>query len=122
MKGSKNFAYSEFACKCQDDCKEKSGRNIDPNLVTKLQSLRDNFGPLVLTSASRCDAHNIKVGGAPKSQHRRQDDGYTKAVDVAISFNKYDFIREAMKLGLSVGIAKTFIHLDTRPNPAVFTY
>jgi len=75
-----------------------------------------------LTSSSLCDAHNVKVGGAPKIFHIRQADGYTKAVDVRISFNKYDFVRDAMNLGLAVGIAKTFIHLDTREKPAVFTY
>ena len=42
---------------------------VDPELVRKLQQLRDRIGkPISITSGYRCLAHNKAVGGDAQSQ------------------------------------------------------
>lgn len=56
---------------------------IDPNFVEICDAVREDLGiPLVVTSGTRCPAHNQAVGGAPSSAHLVQADGYSKAVDI----------------------------------------
>ncbi len=55
---SKNFKRSEFACKC--GC---GFDTVDAALIIVLQSIRDQFGALVVNSDCRCDSHNKSVGG-----------------------------------------------------------
>ncbi len=65
---SKNFTLSEFSCKCAyHDCNVTL---VSQKLVASLQSLRDVIKePLTITSAYRCERHNLEVGGVKRSQH-----------------------------------------------------
>lgn len=63
---SEHFNRSEFACKCG-----QCGFDVvDIELLGHLEDARHYFNkPLIINDACRCVAHNIKVGGSPKSQH-----------------------------------------------------
>ena len=64
---SAHFSKKEFACRC--GCGKC---DPVPELVTKLEKFRELCGnqPLHINSVCRCEKHNAKVGGSPKSQHK----------------------------------------------------
>ena len=51
-----NFSRSEMACRCGCGHDE-----MDQEFMRMLQSLRDEIGPMPVTSGFRCDAHNNDV-------------------------------------------------------------
>lgn len=62
---SKYFADYETECHC--GC---GGNIINPLLLEKLDLMREMIGgPVELSCAYRCPAHNEEVGGVPNSQH-----------------------------------------------------
>lgn len=73
LRVSDHFMLREFQCRC-------CGRvMLSARLVELLEALREAAGrPLVLTSGYRCEAHNARVGGAPRSRHMSG-----RAVDIA---------------------------------------
>jgi len=109
---SKNFNRSEFECKC-GDC---GCDTVDHTLLEMLQTIRDKFGALKITSGHRCEDHNKSVSGRPNSYHlqgRAADFQPLKAdvIDVA------NFIeQENWPHGL--GVYSDFIHLDSRNTKA----
>ena len=60
-----NFKKNEFIC---PDCKNY-GNGMASSLLDILQSLRDKYGNLIITSGYRCNSWNKKVGGATNSWH-----------------------------------------------------
>lgn len=57
---SPHFVEAELACRC---CGKLQ---INPELVTKLEALRQLVGkPVLVNSGYRCPAHNRAVGGEP---------------------------------------------------------
>ena len=60
-----NFKKSEFKC---PDC-GGYGNGIANSLVVDLQTLRDKYGSLVITSGYRCPSYNKHVGGVNNSKH-----------------------------------------------------
>jgi len=61
----KYFKPEEFACKC--GC---GASYIIPELLHKLDFARGIAKiPFIITSAHRCSAHNVKVGGVGSSSH-----------------------------------------------------
>jgi uncharacterized protein YcbK (DUF882 family) len=109
---SKNFSRREFACKC--GC----GFNaVDVDLLIGLQKLRDIAGESIrINSACRCEAHNKKVGGAAKSQHK-----FAKAADIVISGKApgemaalAEKVAEFQKGAIIVYGKDGFIHVDVR--------
>ena len=106
-----NFHRSEFACRCGcgfDD--------IDIRLVDLLQQVRDFFDvPVAIISGCRCEEHNRKIGGAPRSQHL-----YGKAADFRVlnvpPSVVYEFC-DAMNPG-GLGSYATFTHMDVRDGRA----
>lgn len=104
-----NFQRSEMACRC-------CGRaEMDETFMHRLQSLRDRFGPMRITSAYRCASHPIEAAKDMPGSHNTG-----RAVDVAVSYDKaYALIRLATQMGFTgVGVQqkgdvrKRFIHLD----------
>ncbi|QVL35757.1 YcbK family protein [Aminirod propionatiphilus] len=72
---SPSFRLAEFACPC---CKTVK---IQPELLQKLQQLRDGWGePVIITSGYRCFDHNAEVGGIEGSDHTRG-----RAADIAVA-------------------------------------
>ena len=66
---TKNFSLSEFAQRDPYRPVPQQYRANALRLARQLQALRDVVGRIIITSSYRTEAHNRKIGGAPKSQH-----------------------------------------------------
>lgn len=114
---TKNFKKSEFACKC--GCGES---NIDPAVALVWQAVRDRFGPITISSGTRCVEHNKNEGGSENSQHLTKDDGYSKAADGhphnATPEEVADWVKSVFPNGLGVGVYNGFVHIDIRHDRA----
>jgi len=111
---SKNFKSTEFDCHGDGCC---TTTEVDPKLVTYLQTIRDHFGKAVnISSGYRCATHNKSVGGAVGSRHTKG-----QAADIYINgVTPLEIARYAEQLGiLGIGLYETdedghFVHVDTR--------
>ena len=108
---TKNFKVSEFACKC--GC---GYDGIDQKVINMAQTIRDALGvPVRVNSGCRCEAHNKKVGGRPKSKHL-----LGKAADLSCSKGAEEMFQTVQRLygegrlpDLDYCIKyRTFIHID----------
>lgn len=112
---SDNFSSFEFECKCKN-CKQQM---IDTDLIDKIQNIRNILQiPLQISSGYRCPAH----------QEELKHQGYTVAVgtsthtqgiaaDILLPTKEADKERLLTLCRInfsSVGIAKTFVHVDLR--------
>ena len=91
-----------------------------PTLLNKLDQLRDLVRePLTINSSYRSEEYNKSIGGRPKSQHLLGN-----AVDIHCdnSVLRHKIVTEAGSLGLTIGVAKTFVHVDNRELPIMFLY
>ena len=106
-------------CKC--GC---GNRFIQKEAIDKLQKTRDIMqAPLIINSAARCPLHNVKVGGAPRSQHRATKVSPSTAFDISLhGLNKEDLIEAAKFAGFKgFGINyNSFLHVDNRKFSAVW--
>ena len=96
-----------------------------------LQVLRDEMqGPLWLTSGGRCDVHNFRVSTAQNKQNGIHTKG--KAADILVSGEcAMKLFEKARQIGFSgIGLfqksgtpqPQRFIHLDTKPRKALWSY
>jgi hypothetical protein len=101
-----NFSPGEpgLSCRC---CGEFF---LDPAAFDLLQALRDRLRrPIALNSGHRCAFHNARVGGRPRSMHKRL------AFDVSLQ----GLVPEALLAAARAtgfrgfGFYETFLHLDT---------
>jgi len=103
-----NFSKKEF------DCKETGENEMQPEFLQKLQMLRYKYGrPMIVTSGYRSPRHSIEAAKASPGYHARG-----QAVDIAVTGkDAHDLVFLAMTSGFNgIGVAKTFVHLDTRPH------
>lgn len=114
---SKSFKRKEFACK--DGCGLGLGDgDINPELIEVIQDVRDHFGePVVISSGLRCQTHNKRVGGAPKSQHLLGTAADLRIAKVAPA-KVYEYLNTKYPDKYGVGRYDTFTHIDVRPNKA----
>jgi zinc D-Ala-D-Ala carboxypeptidase len=104
---SKNFKLYEF--QCNDGSQTVK---IDPEVIERLQNLRDIVGkPVKINSGYRTPEYNKKVGGTSNSQHV-----LGKAVDVVVKgIPPSEIARIGKSCGFrGIGTYKTFTHLDVR--------
>ena len=117
-----HFSPWEFKCHCLK-C-DVDGTMTNRVLLSKLNSIRSTLGkPMLVTSGGRCDVHNKTVGGSPRSQHLKAQ-GF-RAADIACqsSHDRRIIVSKAISLGMTIGIARDFIHLDVRDSlPIIFVY
>ena len=114
---------------------------IEPAFYDRIKVLRIKYNrPMYVTSCCRTIAHNIKVGGHPRSLHLtnnhawRGHDGKnlkTCAMDIRMppGADLHRFMSQALALSFSVGLNrfKSFVHIDLRTavlnkDPKVFIY
>jgi len=100
------------------------GVEPDPELVLMLEWARQfSEVPFVITSGIRTPEHNREVGGKAKSAHLS---GH--AVDIACTSSavRREIVGAVVAAGFDrIGIAKTFVHVDTHPdlpNPVMWLY
>lgn len=111
---SKNFSKIEFACKCGCGYGTRDG-DVSPKLVSELQGIRDDLGlPMSILSGCRCQRHNKSVSGAKKSKHL-----LGIASDIQVSgmspARVYKYLENKFKSKYGLGLYKTFVHFDVRP-------
>jgi len=104
---SPHFAEAEFSCRCCGQVR------VNLRLVHLLEQLRGQLGgkPVVVSSAYRCAAHNLAVGGAIQSQHLLGN-----AADIVVANVAPQAVAAAAeKLSFAgVGRYSGFTHVDVR--------
>lgn len=119
-----SFSTQEFTCRGKTcGC---TTQRISVELVKKLQKLRDEFGPIEVTSGYRCLKHNRSIGSKDTSQHVA-----SKAADIRPNgfhlrlHKEYDLAKlteAAEHLFNGIGIARNFCHVDVRGKKAKWKY
>ena len=113
----KHFRLEEFNCTHTNKCA------MDTAFLEKLDELREICGfPFRITSGYRDETHPSEVVKAsPGTGTHCQG----LAADIAVSngVERMNIVHEALKMGLSVGVARTFIHVDGRKTtPVLWSY
>jgi uncharacterized protein YcbK (DUF882 family) len=118
-----NFKSVELACSATGRC------DMQPEFLDKLQRLRNELGPLRITSGYRSPQHPVELKKDVPGAHT-----YGRAVDVSISgVAAYELLALAKRIGFSgIGIQQRgdgrFVHLDDlgeefhAPRPWVWSY
>ena len=110
------FKLEEFNC-------QETGKNkMDPDFLEKLDELRHqcNF-PFTITSGYRDPSHSIEAKKETPGMHTK---GIAADIYVSNGVDRYKLLITAFNMGFTgIGVAKSFIHVDTRPTqPVVWTY
>ena len=113
----KNFRINEFVCPCGCQLPPEARQNIEALVAEVLDPVREAYGkPIYVNSGYRCEAHNRKVGGVPRSQHI-----VGEAADISLRLTAYSLQDELMKLALIIKeqgkfdqliIYPTFLHVS----------
>jgi uncharacterized protein YcbK (DUF882 family) len=103
----KHFSPSEFVM---------GGENVfdkmNTEFLVKLDELREKVGqPISLLSSYRSPEYNAKIGGVKRSFHL-----LGRAVDIKCPSSQYRaaIMKEALNMGLTVGVMRTALHIDNR--------
>ena len=96
---------------------------MDTAFLAKLDELREICGfPFRITSGYRDATHPSEVvKAAPGTGTHCQG----IAADIAVSngVERMNIVHEALKMGFSIGVSRTFIHVDARTTtPVLWTY
>lgn len=112
---SKHFSTVEFECKCSyPECIDQI---VEQELINRLEKIREEIKmPLKINSGFRCTAYQKHLRDtkastvvAKKSQHE-----LGAACDATCSIPHDDFLKICEKYFTAIGLAKNFLHLDTR--------
>ncbi len=110
------FKTAEFDCQCKhDSCVEQK---ISIELVKKLQDVRVELArPVKVTSGFRCSKHqaDLRSSGVNTVVARVSTHELGNAADIRpVDRNMTGFLEIVEKSFLSIGLAKTFLHVDLR--------
>lgn len=105
----KHFTPAEFTavgCSIED---------MSFSFLTTLDAIREFSGvPMRITSAFRTVEHERSVGRSGNSAHTR---GFAVDIHCTNSSDRLKIVRYALAFGIRrIGIASTFIHLDSDPS------
>lgn len=95
---------------------------MNPDILEALDKLRGYVNvPFTITSSYRNPDYNKSVKGGKNSQHLKGN-----AVDISTAgwsgVSKHEFLSRATEMNLSIGIYKTFFHIDCRKTgPVMWT-
>jgi len=111
------FRVEEF------NCTHTNANSMDEAFLHKLDELREKCGfPFKITSGYRDASHPSEVvKAAPGTGMHCQG----RAADIAVSngVERMNIVHEALKMGFSIGVARTFIHVDDRTTtPVLWAY
>jgi uncharacterized protein YcbK (DUF882 family) len=117
---SPHFSRHEFACKgCGKGVDGCVGGfdTVDSELLIVLETVRDRYGRVTITSGCRCKAWNKAVGGTRNSQHQ-----FARAADIVVdgvpAWEIQEFIDNTWPDRYGLGKYEDFTHIDTRRNRA----
>lgn len=107
----KYFKLSDF------DCQETGENEMDVQFIKGLDHLREvcKF-PFIITSGFRSKTHSIEARKSTPGTHTQ---GIAADIKVSGGAQRLAIVKHASALGMSVGIAKTFVHVDTRKTEQV---
>ena len=105
-------------------CKCGCGKSTDINFLEQIDKARAIADvPFVVNSGARCYDQNTAVGGSLTSSHMK---GIAIDIKCTNSICRYKILKGLIAAGFNrIGIAKTFIHVDSDPNKAsnvIWTY
>ena len=110
MQKYKYFKIEDF------NCQETGENEMDIEFIKGLDNLRAACGfPFVITSGFRSKEHSIeaaKVAAGKKLGTHAQ--GIAADIKVSGGAQRLAIVKHASAMGMSVGVAKTFVHVDTR--------
>lgn len=93
---------------------------MNKSFLDKLDTLRDIVGfPIKLNSTYRSPEYNRSINGSRASKHML---GIAADISCKDSTKRSAITRAALNLGLTVGVASTFIHIDNRESQLMYTY
>ena len=104
------------------DCTHTGDNRMCAEFLQKLDNLRHDAGiPFVVTSGYRSPTHPEE---SKKTRPGTHSQGIAADIRITNGGDLYTILKLALEHGFTgVGIAKTFIHLDTRgTTPVVWTY
>jgi len=111
------FTLEEFNCQVTGENK------MEPEFLQKLDRLRGECGfPFVITSGYRHPIeHPIEAAKEVPGTHAQ---GIAVDIKATSASQRYDIVKQALALGFTgIGIAKTFVHVDTRgTTPVMWVY
>ena len=111
---TEHFSSQEMSCKCgYAYC---TAGAMDEGFMVKLERLRVNYGiPMKINSGVRCPKHNEAIGGSVTSSHLC---GMAADISIIGASARSDFLGVIYetKIFTRIGIAKTFIHVDSDPS------
>lgn len=99
---------------------EYVGNKMNQGFLLELDTLRSTVDmPFQITSSFRSFEYNKSVGGSKGSFHLQG-----RAVDISCldGVKRARITKAALNQGLSVGVAKTFVHIDNRSNQIIYSY
>jgi len=110
MSDLKYFKLSDF------DCQETGENEMNPEFLKAVDHLRAVCGfPFIVTSGYRSPNHSIeaaKVAAGKKFGTHAQ--GIAADIKVSGGAQRLSIVKHALSMGMSVGVAKTFVHVDIR--------
>jgi uncharacterized protein YcbK (DUF882 family) len=111
MSDFKYFKIEDFACK------ETGENEISVDFIHALDQLRAacNF-PFIVTSGYRSKEHSVEKRKAKAGTHAS---GIAADIRVSGGAQRLAIVKHALAMGMSVGVAKTFVHVDIRKTPAM---
>jgi zinc D-Ala-D-Ala carboxypeptidase len=113
-----NFPKHEF------DCKHTGRNEMKHEFMQTLQKIRNEYGPMNITSGFRHSTHPIEAKKMRPGEHT-----FGMCCDVACNngADRYRLVTIALKHGITrIGIAKSFVHLGLGapglPNNVIWEY
>ena len=94
---------------------------MNDQILTVKRRAGDCGFPFIVMSGYRDPSHSVE---AQKSKPGKHSSGIAADIRISNGAEGYKIVSEAMKAGFTgIGIAKTFIHVDTRETtPVVWSY
>ena len=111
MSNFKYFKIEDF------NCKETGENEISVDFIHSLDQLREacNF-PFIVTSGYRSKEHSVEKRKQNPGTHAQ---GIAADIKVSGGAQRLAIVKHASAMGMSVGVAKTFVHVDIRKTPAM---
>lgn len=105
------------------DCKHTGKNEMHPDFLDHLDELRHRCGiPFVITSGYRDPSHPIEAKKPTPGTHT---EGIAADIAVQDGWQRGLIVQKALEMGCfnGIGVAKGFVHVDTRHSPLVlWTY